>query len=82
MKLSKVESESKKSQAALQKQIRSLCSAADDHRAQGRYTNAEPLYLRAMALAEPVWGRDHPEVAAICNNLGVLYKYTGRFDEA
>src|SRR2546426_1030566 len=71
-----------KSQVALQKQIRSLCGAANEQRVQGQYTEAEPLYLRALALAELVWGSDHTEVAAVCNNLAVLYKYTGKFDEA
>jgi len=71
-----------KSQAALQKQIRLLCHAADERRAQGQYGKAEPLYLRALALAEGPCGQDQPMVASICNNLAVLYKYTGRFDEA
>jgi tetratricopeptide (TPR) repeat protein len=67
-----VESNTKKSRAALQKKMRSLCSTADDHRAQGRYAQAEPPYLRAMALAETVWGQDH----------AALKQAQGHLDEA
>src|SRR5258705_8668518 len=56
------------------------CHAADKRRAQGQYGEAEPLYLRALALSEQVCGPR--EVAIICNNLAVVYKYTGRFDKA
>ena len=41
-----------KSRAAQQRLIRLLRCAADERRAQGRYAEAEPLYLRALALAE------------------------------
>jgi len=57
-------------------------STADERCAQGRYDEAEPLYLRALGLAEGFCGQDQPVVATICNNLAVLYKYTGKFDEA
>ncbi|HKQ89523.1 MAG TPA: tetratricopeptide repeat protein, partial [Blastocatellia bacterium] len=70
----------RKSLAALQRLIRQLSRAADERRAQGRYDLAEPLYLRALSLAELFCGRE--DVAALCNNLAVLYKYMGRFDEA
>jgi tetratricopeptide (TPR) repeat protein len=77
-----------KSQAALQKQIRLLCRAADERCAQGQYGEAEQLYLRALALAEGHCGPDQPIVAVICNNLAVLYnlavlcKARGRYAEA
>src|SRR2546422_1527564 len=70
----------RKSQAALRKLICQLSRAADEQRAQGRYDVAEPLYLRALELAELFC--ECKEVAAICNNLAVLYKYMGKFDEA
>jgi tetratricopeptide (TPR) repeat protein len=56
--------------------------SADNHRVEGRYDQAEPLYRRALSLAEQVYGPDHLEVSAILNNLAVLYKYTGDFEEA
>jgi tetratricopeptide (TPR) repeat protein len=59
-----------------------MCGTAEARRAEGRYSEAEPLYRSALELAEQVFGLYHPEVAVICNNLAVLYKYTGKFDEA
>ena len=70
----------RRSQAALQKLIRQLSHAADERRAQGRYDVAEPLYLRALELAELFCGCE--DVVALCNNLAAHYKYEGRFDEA
>src|SRR5262249_25844492 len=49
---------------------------------QGRYIQAELLYRQALLLAEVAAGPDSIEVARICNNLGVVYKYTAKFDEA
>src|SRR5262245_31441588 len=70
----------RESQATWRRLIRRLCGSADELRAQGGYSEAETLYLRALALAEPVSRCE--EVAVICNNLAVLYKCLGRFDEA
>lgn len=70
----------RRSQVEQRTLICSLCDTADERRVQGRYGEAEPLYLRALTLAEQVWGPR--EVAIICNSLAVVYKYTGRFDEA
>src|SRR5262249_35466033 len=70
----------RKSLSALQKLIRQLSRAADEMRAQRRYDVAEPLYLRALELAELFCGRE--DVGPLCNNLAALYKYMGRFDEA
>src|SRR5262245_61738185 len=57
-----------------------LCRDAYERREQGRYAEAEPLYLYALSLAEEVHGSE--EIASICNNLAVLYKYMGKFDDA
>jgi tetratricopeptide (TPR) repeat protein len=70
----------RKSLAALQKLIRQLSRVAGELRAQGRHDVAEPLYLRALELAELFCGGE--DVAALCNNLAALYNYMGRFDEA
>src|SRR5262245_45850703 len=68
--------------AAQQKPLDSLLRAADERREQGLYAQAEPIYRRALELAESAFGAEHPEVAVVLNNLAVLYKYTGNFDEA
>lgn len=50
-------------------------------REMGRYGEAEPVLREALALAEsaPACGDD---IARFANNLGVLFKYSGAFDEA
>ena len=40
---------------------------------RGRYTDAEPLYQRALAIREKALGPEHPDVADSLNNLAGLY---------
>ena len=49
---------------------------------QGRYHDAEPVLLEAIAALEQGFGADHLEVATALNNLAVCYKYLARFAEA
>ncbi|HXX21851.1 MAG TPA: tetratricopeptide repeat protein [Terriglobia bacterium] len=49
---------------------------------RARFSSAEPLYRRALAIAEKALGPDHPHVATSLNNLAVLYKTLGRYAEA
>lgn len=49
--------------------------------AQGRYSEAEPLYLRALAIREKALGPEHPNVATSLNNLAELYGKQGRYDK-
>src|SRR5450759_3811306 len=51
-------------------------------RVQGRYGEAEPLFVEALRVAEASFGPDDPEVSGILNGLAVLYKYTGEFAKA
>ena len=44
------------------------------------YRQAEPLYLKALELADQVLGPNDLEVSVISNDLAVLYKYTGNYD--
>ena len=62
--------------------IQSWVHLAGIHRVQGKYTEAEPLYRRALAYAEKKLGSDDPEVSSVLNDLAVLYKYTGKFAKA
>ena len=50
--------------------------------AQGRYNEAEPLYLRALAIKEKILSPEHPDVAMTLNNLAALYRNAGRTGEA
>ncbi|MET7397489.1 tetratricopeptide repeat protein [Dactylosporangium sp. NPDC005572] len=49
-------------------------------RRQGRYAEAERVYRTALATAAPRWSE--LELVPIRNELGILYKYAGRLDEA
>ncbi|HEY0757615.1 MAG TPA: tetratricopeptide repeat protein [Ktedonobacteraceae bacterium] len=46
------------------------------------YTQAEPLYRRALAIREQHLGPEHPETATILHNLAMLQRDTGNFVEA
>jgi tetratricopeptide (TPR) repeat protein len=46
------------------------------------YAEAEPLYRRALTIAENSFGPEHPEVAAHLSNLGQLLQATNRLAEA
>ena len=49
---------------------------------QGEYIEAEPLYLRALAIDEKALGSDHPALAIDLNNLAELYRAQSKFGEA
>ncbi len=51
------------------------------YKAQGRYTEAEPLYQRSLAW-EKALGPEHPHVAAGLENYAALLRQTARADEA
>jgi tetratricopeptide (TPR) repeat protein len=48
----------------------------------GRYSEALPLAVNAVALAERLHGPDHPNVGTALNNLGLLYRALERNAEA
>ncbi len=47
-----------------------------------QYTEAEPLYQRALAICEQQLGTAHPDTALSLNNLGKLYHGQGKYGEA
>jgi tetratricopeptide (TPR) repeat protein len=59
-----------------------LNSLAEFYRERGRYEEAEPLYQRALDIAEKVLGPDHPDTGTSLNNLAELYYAQGRYEEA
>ncbi|CCI34922.1 Kinesin light chain (fragment) [Microcystis aeruginosa PCC 9701] len=60
----------------------SLNNLAHLYESQGRYTEAEPLYLEALDLRKRLLGDNHPSVATSLNNLAELYNSQGRYTEA
>ncbi|GAB4151786.1 MAG: hypothetical protein Fur0046_31200 [Cyanobacteria bacterium J069] len=52
------------------------------YESQGRYSEAEPLYGRSLAITEAQLGADHPDTATSLNNLAQLYYSMGRYREA
>ncbi|HSE57709.1 MAG TPA: tetratricopeptide repeat protein, partial [Nitrospiraceae bacterium] len=50
--------------------------------AQGRYTDAEPYYRRALEVREKVLGDMHPDVAKSLEEYAVLLRTMGREKEA
>ncbi|OYQ63699.1 hypothetical protein B9G53_15590 [Pseudanabaena sp. SR411] len=50
----------------------SLNNLAELYKSQGKYSEAEPLYLRALAILEVSLGTEHPTTKTIRNNLQYL----------
>lgn len=59
-----------------------LNNLAGLYKSQQQYDQAEPLYLRALAIRSQKLGHKHPHVATSLNNLAVLCKAQQRFGEA
>ena len=62
--------------------VTSLNNLAALYYSQGRYTEAEPLYIKALELTRRLLGDEHPSVATSLNNLAQLYYSQGRYAEA
>ncbi|NEQ39182.1 MAG: tetratricopeptide repeat protein [Okeania sp. SIO3I5] len=60
----------------------SLNSLAILYSKQGRYTEAEPLFLEALEMKKRLLGKEHPDVANSLNDLATLYYFQGRYTEA
>jgi tetratricopeptide (TPR) repeat protein len=51
------------------------------YEAQAKYTEAEGLYKRALAIREKALGANHPDVARTLHNLGNVYRAQGKYSE-
>ncbi|CAN0212696.1 unnamed protein product [Ectocarpus sp. 6 AP-2014] len=74
--------DSKESRRALQGENTARGRLAHVLEKQGKYEEAEPLYVRSLAINEKALGRDHPAVATILNNLAGLLHSQGKYEEA
>src|SRR5450755_2730787 len=61
---------------------RLLNQTGDYLNARARYTEAEPLYVRALAICEQQVGPQHPTTATSLNNLALLYDNQGKYEQA
>jgi tetratricopeptide (TPR) repeat protein len=52
------------------------------YRTQGRYSEAESLFVRSLEICERQLGTAHPNVATSLINLAALYESQGRYSEA
>ncbi|MCA9470186.1 MAG: CHAT domain-containing protein, partial [Nitrospira sp.] len=59
-----------------------LNNLAELYRAQGKYTQAEPLYQQALEIDEADLGSIHPSVARDLNNLALIYQDQGQYAKA
>jgi tetratricopeptide (TPR) repeat protein len=60
----------------------SLNELAFLYQSMGRYAEAEPLYVRSLAIREQELGANHPSTATSLNNLASLYESICRYTEA
>jgi len=60
----------------------SLSYLAGLYESQGRYSEAEALYLQALKIDQRLFGGDHTSLATDFNNLARLYESQGRYSEA
>lgn len=51
-------------------------------RIRAQYTEAEPLYKKALAIWEETLGPEHSNTAACLNNLALLYEKLAKYEEA
>ncbi|WP_051151141.1 tetratricopeptide repeat protein [Mastigocladopsis repens] len=49
----------------------SLDNLAYFYNSQGRYSEAEPLYLQALEIDQQVFGENHPNTATVRKNLEI-----------
>ncbi|MFN5613840.1 MAG: tetratricopeptide repeat protein, partial [Pseudanabaena sp.] len=52
----------------------SLNNLAELYRAQGKYNEAEPFYLRAIQILEKALGSEHPNTVTVRQNYEIMYK--------
>ena len=60
----------------------SLNNLAVLYRKQGKYEQAEPLYVRALAIREQQLGPLHPDTASSLNNLAAPLLAQGKYEQA
>ena len=60
----------------------SLNNLASLYTNMGRYKDAEPLYKQVLAIREKAFGKNHPKVANVLEDMSALYKKMGKDADA
>src|SRR3954453_13502348 len=68
--------------ALLDVRVRTLMQLARAHRSNARFAEAERRFQEAISLAEVAYRPRGRELRSLLNDLGMTYKYAGRYDEA
>jgi tetratricopeptide (TPR) repeat protein len=50
--------------------------------AEGKYSEAEGLFKRALAIREKALGANHSDVGQTLNNLALVYQDQGKYEDA
>lgn len=61
---------------------KSLNNVGAVYAVEGKYSKAEPLYKRSLAILEKTLGAEHPDVATCLENYGALLRQMRRTAEA
>lgn len=59
-----------------------LAGLARVYKEEGRYKEAEPLYVQALSIKQAALGPDHQDVAGTLASLGGLYRKEGKYEES
>jgi tetratricopeptide (TPR) repeat protein len=62
--------------------LQSMNNLANLYENQGKYDEAEPLYVECLALCKAILGASHPDTLQSMNNLAGLYQNQGKYDQA
>ena len=62
--------------------LNSMNGLASLYYSQGKYDEAEPLYVECLALRKAILGTSHPYTLTSMNNLAGLYDSQGKYDQA
>jgi tetratricopeptide (TPR) repeat protein len=59
-----------------------LHNLANLYRDQGKYEQAEPLFIQTLEMDRQLLGQQHPHVATCLHNLANLYRDQGKYEQA
>ena len=62
--------------------LTSMGNLASTYRNQGRWKEAEELFVQVMEIKKRVLGEEHPDTLTSINNLALMFWAQGRNDEA